>query len=259
MLAKFHFFHKKSMLSRAGGSRNFDFFPPRRYNRGMEERNSRTALLLGEAGVQKLQAAHVAVFGLGGVGSWCAEALARAGVGALTLVDKDRVEPSNCNRQLVALTSTVGREKAEVMAERVRDISPACRVTPRAVFYLPETAESLPLDGFSFVADCIDNVTAKLHLVAAARAAGVPVISAMGAGNKLDGSRMRIADLAQTSVCPLARVMRRELKKRGVEHLPVVCSDEPPVACGGQVGSVPFVPSVMGLLMAQYIVKELIK
>ena len=225
----------------------------------MEDRYSRTALLLGEAGVGKLKKARVAVFGLGGVGSWCAEALARSGVGALTLVDKDVVEESNCNRQLVALSSTVGKYKAEVMAARVKDIDPTCSAEPRVLFYLPETAHELPLAGYDYIADCIDNVTAKLHLVLAAKAAGVPVISAMGAGNKLDGGRFRVSDLAQTSVCPLARIMRRELKKRGVEHLPVCWSDETPVRTGEIVGSLPFVPSVMGLLMAEYIVKELIK
>ena len=188
----------------------------------MEERYSRTALLLGAAGVEKLKKARVAVFGLGGVGSWCAEAL------------------------------------AEVMAERVRDIDPACAAEPCVLFYLPETADALPLAGYDYIADCIDNVTAKVHLICAAKAAGVPVISAMGAGNKLDGTRFRVSDLAETSVCPLARIMRRELKKRGAEHLPVCWSDEPPVHTEGAVGSVPFVPSVMGLCMAQYIVKELI-
>ena len=225
----------------------------------MEGLYARTALLLGEAGVEKLKNARVAVFGLGGVGSWCAEALARSGVGALTLVDKDAVEESNCNRQLVALSSTVGKDKAAVMAARVRDINPACEVAAHALFYLPETADRLPLGGYDYIADCIDNVTAKIHLVCAAKEAGVPVVSAMGAGNKLSAERFRVGDLATTSVCPLARVMRRELKKRGIEHLPVVWSDEPPAHTGAPVGSVPFVPSVMGLLMAEYIVKELIQ
>ena len=162
---------------------------------------SRTALLLGEAGVQKLQKARVAVFGLGGVGSWCAEALARAGVGALTLVDKDVVEESNQNRQLVALASTRGMPKAEVMAARVKDISPACAAEPRVLFYLPETADALPLAGYDYIADCIDNISAKVHLVAAAKAAGVRIVSAMGAGNKLESGRLRMGDLAATSVC----------------------------------------------------------
>lgn len=226
----------------------------------MEDRYSRTALLLGEAGVEKLKRSRVAVFGLGGVGSWCAEALARAGVGSLALIDKDVVEESNCNRQLVALTSTIGRAKADVMRERVLDINPACRAEAYKLFYLPETAHLMPLAGFDYLADCIDNVTAKIHLVCSAKAAGVPVISALGAGNKLDASAFRVSDLSRTSVDPLARVLRRELKKRGVEHLPVVWSDElPKGGIADTVGSVSFVPPVMGLLMAGHIIGELVK
>ena len=231
----------------------------RRYNVRMEERFSRTALLLGEAGVEKLRKSRVAVFGLGGVGSWCAEALARAGVGTLALVDKDRVEESNLNRQLVALTSTVGRPKAEVMRERVLDIFPACNVQAHELFYLPETAHLFPLGEYDYIADCIDNVTAKIHLICSAGAAGAPVISAMGAGNKLRADGFRVSDLAETRVDPLARVMRRELKKRGIEHLPVVWSDElPKKGDPDTVGSVSFVPPVMGLLMAGFIVGELV-
>ncbi len=226
----------------------------------MEDRYSRTALLLGEAGVEKLKRSRVAVFGLGGVGSWCAEALARAGVGSLALIDKDVVEESNCNRQLVALTSTIGRAKADVMRERVLDINPACRAEAYKLFYLPETAHLMPLAGFDYLADCIDNVTAKIHLVCSAKAAGVPVISALGAGNKLDASAFRVSDLSRTSVDPLARVLRRELKKRSVEHLPVVWSDElPKGGTADMVGSVSFVPPVMGLLMAGHIIGELVK
>ena len=226
----------------------------------MEDRYSRTALLLGEAGVEKLKRSRVAVFGLGGVGSWCAEALARAGVGSLALIDKDVVEESNCNRQLVALTSTIGQTKADVMRERVLDINPACRAEAYKLFYLPETAHLMPLAGFDYLADCIDNVTAKIHLVCSAKAAGVPVISALGAGNKLDASAFRVSDLSRTSVDPLARVLRRELKKRGVEHLPVVWSDElPKGGTADTVGSVSFVPPVMGLLMAGHIIGELVK
>ena len=226
----------------------------------MQEQFSRTALLLGADGVEKLAKSRVAVFGLGGVGSWCAEALARAGVGELTLIDKDRVEESNINRQLVALRSTVGRQKVQVMAERIRDISPACRVTALELFYLPETAHLVPLAEYDYVADCIDNVTAKLRLICEACAQNVPVLSAMGAGNRLDGSRFRVGDIAATHTDPLARVMRRELKKRGVEHLPVVWSDEPPKGgSADMVGSVPFVPPVMGLLMAGHIIGELVK
>ena len=225
----------------------------------MEERFSRTALLLGEAGVEKLRKSRVAVFGLGGVGSWCAEALARAGVGTLALVDKDRVEESNLNRQLVALTSTVGRPKAEVMRERVLDIFPACNVQAHELFYLPETAHLFPLGESDYNADCIHNVTPKIHLICSPGAPGAPVISAMGAGNKLRADGFRVSDLAETRVDPLARVMRRELKKRGIEHLPVVWSDElPKKGDPDAVGSVSFVPPVMGLLMAGFIVGELV-
>ena len=160
----------------ARAPRGVDICAAARYNGGMEGLYARTALLLGEAGAEKLKGARVAVFGLGGVGSWCAEALARAGVGSLTLVDKDAVEESNCNRQLVALSSTIGRYKAEVMAERVRDINPACEAIPRVLFYLPETSGELPLGGYDYIADCIDNVTAKVRLVLSAKEAGVPVI-----------------------------------------------------------------------------------
>ena len=230
------------------------------YNSRMDERNSRTALLIGEDGVEKLKRARVAVFGLGGVGSYCAEALARAGVGSLTLVDKDAVEESNLNRQLIALYSTIGRSKAELMKERILDHSPGCNATALNLFYLPDTADMVDLSAFDHIADCIDNVTAKLCLIERARAAGVRVISAMGAGNKLDPTMLRVADLAKTQVCPLARIMRRELKKRGIEHLPVVYSEEPPaVHTSDTVGSLSFVPSAMGLFMAAEIVRELLR
>lgn len=242
----------------ARAPRGVDICAAARYNGGMEGLYARTALLLGEAGAEKLKGARVAVFGLGGVGSWCAEALARAGVGSLTLVDKDAVEESNCNRQLVALSSTIGRYKAEVMAERVRDINPACEAIPRVLFYLPETSGELPLGGYDYIADCIDNVTAKVRLVLSAKEAGVPVISAMGAGNKLEGGRFRVSDLAQTSVCPLARVMRRLCKERNIPALKVVYSTEPPVIRSREPASVSFVPSVCGLVMAGALIKDLV-
>ena len=225
----------------------------------MNERDSRTALLIGEAGVEKLKNSRVAVFGVGGVGSYCAEALARAGVGGITLIERDRVEESNLNRQLVALYSTIGKYKTEVTAARIRDISPDCDAIARNLFYLPENAAETDLSAFDYVADCIDNVTAKLCLIERCAAAGVPVISAMGAGNKLDPEKIRIADLYETKVCPLARVMRRELKKRGIERLSVAYSEEPPAANGSDtVGSVSFVPSAMGLLMAGKIIREIL-
>lgn len=224
----------------------------------MEERDSRIAIVIGEAGVEKLKEKKVAVFGLGGVGSFCAEALARAGIGELTLIDKDRVEESNLNRQLPALYSTIGKYKTEVMQSRIADYNRNCKVKIHTLFYLPETAEEIDLSAFDYVADCIDNVTAKLHLIRRAKALGVPVISGMGAGNRLYPERLRVSDIEKTSVCPLCRVMRRELKKRGIAGVEVVWSDEEPVK-SETIGSVPFVPSVMGLTMAGRIVRELIK
>lgn len=230
---------------------------------------SRTAMLLGEAGVEKLRRAHVVLFGLGGVGGYVAEALARAWVGALTLVDDDRVAESNLNRQIIALTSNVGCLKTEAAAARVRAINPACKVVEKAVFYTPETADQVPLDGADYVVDAVDTVTAKLEIIARARAAGVPVISCMGTGNKLDPSALRVADISKTSMCPLARVMRRELGKRGIRHLKVVYSQEESLSPSGweeeaaalgkrQIpGSVCFVPGAAGLLMAGEVVRDL--
>ena len=179
-------------------------------------RFERTALLLGEDAIQALSRKRVAVFGLGGVGSWCCEALGRAGIGALALIDHDTVSESNINRQLVALQSTIGQKKADVMAARLRDINPDIEITEYPVFYMPENADQIDLSGFDCIVDAIDTVTAKLHLIQTAKALGVPVISSMGTGNKLDPSRFQIGDIYDTSVCPLCRVMRRELKKRDI-------------------------------------------
>ncbi len=224
----------------------------------------RTAALLGEAAVARLAAARVAVFGVGGVGGHLAEALARAGVGHITLVDRDTVSPSNINRQAVALHSTVGMPKVAVMADRIRDINPACEVRPCEMFYLPENAAGFHLAGFDYVADCVDTVAAKLELAVRCRAAGVPLIAAMGAGNKLHPERLRISDLQKTEVDPLARVMRRELKARGIRHLLCVWSDEVPIPSrligeDGRPapGSISFVPSAMGLIMAGEIIRTL--
>ena len=237
----------------------------------MDGMTERTALLLGEDGVERLKKAHVLLFGLGGVGSYAAEALARAGVGSLTLVDDDTVSESNLNRQLVALHSTLGQNKAQVAAARIRDINPDCNVTVAPVFYMPATSHELPFDGpvhYDYIVDAIDTVTAKLEIIRQAQAAGVPVISSMGTGNKLDAARLRIADLADTRVCPLARVVRRELRKRGIAHCKVLFSEEEPRARRTDVppdpvtgrcppGSVSFVPSVAGLLIAGEVVREL--
>ncbi len=230
------------------------------YHVRMEERHSRTALLIGEHGVEKLKKSRVAVFGLGGVGSYCAEALVRAGVGSLTFIDKDKVEESNINRQLVANYSTIGRYKAEVMKARALDISPEAEIIAYNFFYLPETAGGIPLGEYDYIADCIDNVTAKLHLIENAKRLNIPVVSAMGAGNRLDPAFLRAGDISETSICPLARVVRRELAKRGIrEGVKVVWSEEPPVVKSETVGSVSFVPSAMGLMMAGSIVRDLIK
>ncbi|MBE6589643.1 MAG: tRNA threonylcarbamoyladenosine dehydratase [Ruminococcaceae bacterium] len=235
----------------------------------MREEDSRTAMLLGTAALERLKHSRVAVFGIGGVGSYICEALARVGVGALDLFDSDTVSLSNINRQLVALHSTVGLPKTEVMAARIRDINPDCRVTVHSVFYLPENAALFPLDGYDYIADAIDTVSAKIELAVRARDAGVPLISSMGTGNKLDPSRLCVTDLSKTEGCPLARVMRRELRARGITHQKVVYSPEParphpedaPIPTAGRTrippASVSFVPSVAGLMIAGEIVKDL--
>lgn len=228
---------------------------------------SRTALLLGEEGVAKLKNSRVAVFGVGGVGGYVVEALARSGVGAIDLIDKDVVSISNINRQIIALHSTVGRPKTEVMAERIQDINPDIRVHTHNVFYLPETAAQFDFSQYDYVVDAIDTVAGKIALIEHAKNAGVPVISSMGAGNKLDPTAFEVADIAKTSVCPLARVMRRELKKRGIEHVKVVYSKEEPLPTketdeetGKAVaGSIAFVPSVVGLIIAGEVIKDLVK
>ena len=229
--------------------------------------HSRTALLIGEDGVEKLKKARVAVFGVGGVGGYVAEALARSGVGALDLIDKDTVSESNINRQIIALHSTVGRKKTEVMAERAKDINPAIQVCVHDIFYLPETAEKFDFSAYDYVVDAIDTVSGKIALIEQAKRANTPVISSMGAGNKLNPTAFEVADISKTSVCPLARVMRRELKARGIEHVKVVYSKEEPLPSkcvdeetGKAVpGSIAFVPSVVGLIIASEVIKDLIK
>lgn len=217
----------------------------------MDDQFSRTALLLGPDGVEKLAAATVAVFGLGGVGSYAAEALVRAGVGTIVAVDNDTVAESNLNRQLVALRSTLGRLKVNVFAERARDINPAVTVIPRPVFVNGETINLFDFSPWTYVLDCVDTVTAKLLIIEHARAAGVPVISCLGTGNKLDPTRLEISVIEKTSVCPLARVMRRELRARGIRKVPVLYSREEPVPVECRVpGSVSFVPSAAGLILA---------
>ncbi len=236
----------------------------------MQDQFSRTRLLLGEAALEKLAKCRVAVFGVGGVGGYVCEALARSGVGAFDLVDDDQVALTNLNRQIIATHSTLGRDKVEVMAERMRDINPAVDVRPRRCFFLPENADEFSFDEYDYVVDAVDTVAAKLALIEKARARGVPVISAMGAGNKLDPGRFRVSDISQTNTCPLARVMRRELHKRGIDHVKVVWSDEPPVQPMGEAedapagharrstpGSTAFAPAVAGLMIAGEVVKDL--
>lgn len=219
---------------------------------------SRTEMLLGQEAIKRLQNATVAVFGIGGVGGFAAEALARSGVGALELVDHDTVSVSNLNRQIVALHSTIGKYKVDVMKERILDINPEVHVTVHRLFYLPETASQFDFSKYDYVVDCIDTVTGKLQLIEAAKSANVPVISSMGAGNKLNPAAFEVADIAKTSVCPLAKVMRRELKKRNIKNVKVVYSKEEPVETKTRTpGSCAFVPSVAGLILAGEVVKEL--
>lgn len=234
----------------------------------MEDRFARTRLLLGDGGMERLKRARVAVFGLGGVGGYAVEALARSGVGALDLIDHDVVSVTNLNRQILATVGTVGRLKTDAARERVLDINPFLQVRTFPVFYSPETAGQFDFTRYDYVVDAIDTVTGKLALAEQARAAGVPIISSMGAGNKLDPAAFRVADIYETSVCPLARIMRKELRKRGFAHLKVVYSQEPPLTPRtgappepGQrrvtPGSVAFVPSVAGLILAGEVVREL--
>jgi tRNA A37 threonylcarbamoyladenosine dehydratase len=231
-----------------------------------EERFARTERLLGKEAMDRLARARVAVFGIGGVGGHAAEALARSGVGSLDLYDKDTVSRSNLNRQIVALESTIGQPKAEVMRQRILDINPQARVQAIECFYLPETADQFDLSRYDYIVDAVDTVTAKLELAVRAGRAGVPIISSMGAGNKLDPARFEVADIYQTSVCPLAKVMRRECRARGIKHLKVVYSREEPIPVRQEPagvfqkavpGSVAFVPSVAGLILAGEVVKDL--
>lgn len=236
----------------------------------MEEVFSRTEQLLGRERFQKLRRCHVMVLGAGGVGSHCMEALARAGVGRLTLVDSDRVAPSNINRQSIALLSTVGRYKTEVMREKIRDICPDTQVECRETFVLPDNVDTLFEERPDYIVDAIDTVSAKIAVAEKAREYTIPLISSMGTGNKLHGELFQIGDLSETSVCPLCRVMRRELKKRGIEHLKVLYSTEKPIPPqapekgedeGKRLppGSISFVPPVAGLLIAGEVVRDLLE
>ncbi len=239
----------------------------------MNEQLERTARLLGEAAMERLRGARVAVFGIGGVGGYAAEALARTGIGALDLIDHDTVSLTNLNRQIIATHSTLGQYKVDAMRDRILDIAPDTVVRTHRCFFLPETRADFDFSLYSYVVDAVDTVSAKVELVLAAQAAGTPIISSMGAGNKLDGSRFRVADIYETEVCPLAKVMRKAMRAHGIESLKVVYSDEPPrapqgagaaapdgAAAGGRrpPGSVAFVPGVAGLLLAGEVVRDLI-
>ncbi|MDO5323783.1 MAG: tRNA threonylcarbamoyladenosine dehydratase [Clostridia bacterium] len=243
---------------------------------------SRTQLLLGPEGMQKLAASRVAVFGIGGVGGAVCEALSRSGVGALDLIDDDRVCLTNLNRQIIATRRTVGQYKADAMRERILEINPDAKVQVHKCFFLPENADEFPFEKYDYIVDAVDTVTAKIALILTAKEKGVPVISCMGAGNKLDATAFRVADIYETRVCPLARVMRRELRKRGVDHLKVVYSEEVPIrpledmsiSCRAHCicppgtkrhctdrrdipGSVAFVPPVAGMILAGEVIKDL--
>ena len=233
----------------------------------MDERFMRTESLLGRRAMEALADSRVAVLGLGGVGSWCAETLARSGVGTLALIDQDQVSRSNSNRQLCALESTVGRCKAEVMAERVRDISPACRVAPWVFRYEASTRDALFAEPWDYIVDAIDLVSCKVDLICEAARRGVPVVSALGTGNKTDAQKLCLTDIAKTEGCPLARVVRKELRKRGINHHPVVYSPEeglapaeteaPPPGRRSVPGSLVWVPAAAGLLLCQHVVLAL--
>ena len=279
-----------------------------------EHFSDRTKMMLGDIGYERLRGARVAIFGIGGVGGFATEALARAGIGALDLIDSDRVSVSNINRQIIATKSTVGEYKTEAARARIMDINPDCRVSCHNLFYTAETAEEVDLCSFDYIIDAIDSVGSKVELIARAKALGVPIISAMGAGNKLDPTRFRVADISKTAVCPLAKAVRVALRKRGINHLKVVYSEEPPyvhkthgesivptspksentpeapqpneqistktdsksaefgtraAACGDippekvsydtrpAPGSISFVPSVMGLILAGEVIKDI--
>ena len=237
----------------------------------MQEQFSRTAMLLGESAIDKLKIARVAIFGLGGVGGYALEALCRSGIGTLHLIDSDTLSVSNINRQILATHDTVGMLKVEAAKARVRAINPNCQVFTYPIFFTPETADALDFSQFDYVIDAIDTVTGKLCLIEKAADAGIPVISCMGTGNRLDASALRVMDISKTSNCGLARVMRKELRKRGINHLKVICSLEEPLTPMGGVeeavalgkrqipGSNAFVPGAAGLLLAGEVIRDLTK
>ncbi len=231
----------------------------------MEERLKRTSLLIGDDGIEKLKNSHVAVFGIGGVGGHAAEALARSGVGTLTLIDNDVVSESNINRQIIALDSTIGKSKVSVMKDRIREINPGITVNIFKCFYLPGEACEFDFSAFDYMVDAIDTVTGKIGIVMEGERLGIPVISSMGTGNKMNPAEFTVADIYKTKACPLAKVMRTELKKRGIKKLKVVYSEEAPVKTGvfeeGRAipGSNAFCPAVAGLIIASEVIKDIVK
>lgn len=235
----------------------------------MIDQFSRIEMIYGEKGMEKLHAAKVAVFGIGGVGGYVVEALARSGIGHLMLVDKDVVSVTNINRQIVALHSTVGKSKVKVMKDRCLDINPNITVEEKECFFLPENSGSFDFNGYSYIVDAVDTVTAKIEIIKKAKEADIPVISCMGAGNKIDPTKFMVADIEKTTVCPLARVMRRELRARGIKNVKVLFSTEKPVetvtdkgvekkGMGTAPGSTAFAPSVAGLIIAGTVINDLI-
>ena len=234
---------------------------------------SRTELLIGKEGMERLGNSRVAVFGVGGVGGYAVEALARSGVGELDLIDNDQVALTNLNRQIIATTKTLGRDKVDVAKERVLEINPSAKVNIYKTFYLPETKDQFDFTKYDYVVDAIDTVSGKISLAVQAQEVGTPIISSMGAGNKLDPTAFQVTDIYKTSVCPLAKVMRRELKKRGIKKLKVVYSEEKPITPGENIemekeqqmqqrqvpGSVAFVPSVAGLIIAGEVIKDIVQ
>lgn len=225
----------------------------------MENQYTRSIALLGKEAIEKLKTTRVAVFGVGGVGSYTVEALARAGVGEIHLIDNDTFNTTNINRQLYATHKTIGRYKVDVAGERILDINPDCKVVVHKMFYLPENADTLDLSQFDYIVDAIDTVAAKVELIVRANKCGVNIISSMGTGNKLHPEMFEVTDIYKTSVCPLAKVMRTRLKKEGIKKLKVVYSKEEPIINSDNIiGSVPFVPSVAGLIIAGEVVREII-
>lgn len=229
----------------------------------MKEEFTRTAMLIGEESVEKLSSVHIAVFGIGGVGGYVTEALARCGVGEFDLIDNDTVNITNINRQIIATHDTLGRFKTEVMRERILSINPEAKVNVYNTFYLPENSAEFDFTKYDYIVDAVDTVTAKIEIIMNAKKAAIPIISSMGTGNKLDPTRFEIADIYKTTVCPLAKVMRRELKKRGVDRLKVLYSKEEPIKQQAEDGkkptpaSISFVPSAAGLIIAGEVIKEL--